>query len=551
MDMKTTRVALDADHPADIAQRFRAACRPNLIQQNGIWYDYTGTQYKPIEAATLDSAVQTYMRNAVVGKLADDGKTMNTPQKDGVAKPFAPSSRDVQEVARSLAMLAEVHKPAQTYRSPSWLDDREDSPRSILPCKNGLLDLETRKLLAHTPRFFCTYCLPLEYKPKVAVPPKWLEFLDETFVQRQHLTDALQEAFGCIISGDRSHEVIFFHRGRTRSGKGTIQTVSRYLVGTENTVSFSFGGSDSTLGDKHGLAGAENALLIQIPDISVGVRASHGACTRLKEISGGDPIPVRPLFAQATTMVLPGVLQCGANGIPNFGTDADALAARLLFFPHDNHIEVDKRDRSLKDPRKSPFLSVEGLTGILNWAIAGLDRLNERGQFEEWSESREMKKIMLRESNNAVAFIDSECELKPGADVDKQVLHHVHRDWCAAQGVAWQIENYFAGRLTRAANLLGVILDEKRMRLDDGARPRHWIGIRLSAVNRVKYYERDAALYDELVDLGEDPDQAALDAIKYEPKSGHPIVKPWNPPEDERDYKSDFDDDDDNGKDPR
>ncbi len=100
----------------------------------------------------------------------------------------------------------------------------------------------------------------------------WLEFLDQTFCKRQHLIDALQEEFGYIISGNRSHEVIFLHRGRTRSGKGTIQTVLRAVVGETNTVSFSLGGSESTLGDKHGLSGAENALLILIPDVSVGAK---------------------------------------------------------------------------------------------------------------------------------------------------------------------------------------------------------------------------------------------------------------------------------------
>jgi putative DNA primase/helicase len=274
---------LDLDQPLDIAQRFHAEVRPHLIQQNGIWYDYAGTHYKEIEGDTTKSAVQTWLGKAYVGKLMPDGAMLPKLTKAGDPVPLAPQPYDVKHVVDMLAGLPEVHKPASTYKSPSWLNDDDSDPRALLPCLNGLLDIETRELRPHTPDFFCTYCLALEYKPDVPVPPKWLEFLNQTFVGRQHLIDALQEAFGYMISGDRSHEKIFFHRGRVRSGKGVIQSVSRHLVGEANTVSFSFGGSESTLGDKHGLSGAENALLIQIPDISVGNRASKGACTRLKE----------------------------------------------------------------------------------------------------------------------------------------------------------------------------------------------------------------------------------------------------------------------------
>jgi putative DNA primase/helicase len=537
------RVALDDNYPQDIARRFRAACRPNLIHQNGIWYDYTGTYYAEIEGATLDSAMQTFMGDAVVGKLALDGKTMSTPVKDGIPKPFAPTSRDVQEAVRSLAMLKEVHKAAATYRSPSWLDNRYSDPLSILPCQNGLFDLESRKLLDHTPEFFCTYCLPLNYDPSVPVPKKWLRTLLQIYGGRKHLVRAQQEVDGYLISGDRSREKFIWHRGLPRSGKGLIGAVERALVGPSNTVSFSIGGSESTLGEKHGLQGAENALLIQIPDAGARMKISTAASTRLKEISGGDAVPVRPLYGKTASMILPGLIVGNSNAIPNFGTDADALAARGLFFPHDVSFR-DNPDVTLKNPRKSPLLTVEALTGILNWAIAGLDRLNGRGRFEEWIESFELKRLMLRESNAVVACIDSECELKTGAYVEKTLLHHVYRDWCAAQGEEYVIENYFSGRLQRAVSTLGVELRDRRARADDDSRPRDWVGIRLTEDNRIKYYERDAALYGDLIGLGYEEREAALTAIKTEPHSGRPIAKPWTPSADERahDYsaKEDF-----------
>jgi putative DNA primase/helicase len=520
MDAKTPAIFLDLDNPLQSAKIFRERVRPYLIKQNGIWYDYAGTHYKEIEGATIKSAVQTWMASTFI------------PNEAGKLIPLVAQPYDIRHVVEMLENLPQVHKPAATYKSPCWLNDDTSNPRAIIPCLNGLLDIETRTLRPHTPDFFCVYCLGLEFKPYVRVPEAWLTFLDQTYNGRQHLIDALQEAFGSIISGDRSHEKIFYHIGRVRSGKGVVQTVSRHLVGEKNTVSFSFGGNESTLGDKHGLAGAESALLIQIPDISVGSRASRGACTRLKEISGGDPVPVRPLYARATTMILPGVIQGGSNGIPNFGTDADALAARLLFWDHRNHVEADKRDLTLKDPRKSKLLSVEALTGILNWSLTGLDRLNARGYFEEWQESRDIKRLMLRESNPIVAFLDAHCEWG-AVTVETTVLHHVYRDYCAGQGIGYKIENHFGQALRLAAQNLGIVLDMHQPRTE-GGRIREWSGVGLNAANLVEYHEHDP----DAVEIAGGP---SIETLATDAR-GRLIPRPWQPPEGERDYSHAFDD---------
>jgi len=536
---------LDLDHPIDVARRFRKTRRPNLIQQNGIWYDYTGTCYAEIEGATVKSAVQDYLAGAFVGAMQRDGKTVTPANvRDNIPKPLPVAPHDVRHVVESLAALPEVHRPADTYKSPSWLDGRDGDPRSLLPCRNGLFDLTTRELREHSPEFFCTYCLPLNYDPSVPVPQKWLDFLDQVFTGRQHLIDAMQEVFGYAISGDRSLEKIIYHRGVSGSGKGVIFRVAEQLVGEQNTEALSYGGSESTLGDKHGLAHVENALLLQISDISFGHHgpANKAASTRLKEIGGGDKVPVRPLYGQTVSMRLPGLLMLASNDIPNFGTNADALARRLLFFPHDVSFKADgTRDDTLKDPRKSPLLTVEALTGILNWSIAGLDRLKARGRFEEWPESFEIKRRMLRESNHVVAFMINECTTKPGRTVEKTTLHQVYRDWCAENDRDWKTEEHFSGHLQRAADMLGLTLTDRRgARAEDGSRPREWVGICLNAANRVKYYERDAELYADLIGLGIEPTKAGLDAIKTEPKSGRPIPRTWSPNADERNHASDF-----------
>ena len=534
---------LDLDHPIDIARRFRTAKRPNLIRQNELWYDYTGTHYAEVEHGTIESAVQEYLAGAFVGKMERNGDVSPANVKDGKPKPLPVAPYNVRQVVESLEKLPDVHKPADTYKSPSWLTGK-DRPHVVLPCRNGLLDLEKRKLLDHTPEFFCTYCLDLEYKPDVPVPARWLTFLSEVYTGRQHLIDALQEAFGYIISGDRSLEKGFYFRGVSGSGKGVIFRVAEGLVGTQNTETLSYGGSESTLGEKHGLAHVENALLLQIPDVTFGKHdgGHKQSTTRLKEILSNDRTLVRPLYGKAVSMRLPGAMMMASNDIPNFGTNADALARRWLFWPHDVSFKDDSvRDDTLKKPDKSPLLTVEALTGILNWSLAGLDRLNKRGRFEEWPESLAIKREMLRQSNLTVAFITDCCTLAPGRHVEKSTLHHVYRDWCADRDKDWKSEEHFSAQLTIAANMIGATLSDKRGTRDaDGNRPREWVGISLNRKKHVAYYEHDA----ELIEMLSPDGKPCLDSIVYDATSGRPVPKQWTANPHERKQASPFDDDD-------
>jgi putative DNA primase/helicase len=523
--MSAPMVALDLDYVDDAASRFRAACHPNLIRQSGNWYDYSGTHYKQVESSTITSAVQKYMSSAFVGLLAKDRQTIFAPKTDGKETPLPFGPRHVQAVVAALAALPEVHKPADTYRSPSWLDGRDTDPK-ILPCKNGLLDIRTRELLPHTPEFFCTYCLPHNYNPAAPVPRIWLRTLLQIFAGRKHLVRAFQEAFGYTITGDRRHEKIFYNRGVKRGGKGTTQDVLQALIGRPNYQTFTFSGGGGGLGEGFGLANAEDKQVLCVRDWS---RSRHAdisvATTRLKMISGNDPVPIRKMHTAPYDALLPGQWWINSNIALNFGGDADAINGRLLGFPFDvSFIRVDDPDHPQNPNLKTILTRPEILTGILNWALAGYDRLEARGSFEEWPESAEIRRDILRQSDPLVGFIELECETKADAFVEKTVLYECYSDWCAENDRDVKPIQWFGSNFAETMGNIGAKLGERRDYSSNPAksRPWDWRHIRLSAANRIKYYEHDPDLLDNL-DLC--PDGVPnLDTIATE-KNGRPIPR--------------------------
>jgi P4 family phage/plasmid primase-like protien len=496
-----TQLILDPAAPLDSAQKFRALERPHVIRQQGTWYDCAGTHYRELEKDTVATAVQKFLEGALRGIVLHDDKGKPLLDERGLAKvvfprdkdgnpvkaPFQPHPGDVHAVVDMLAHGDKVHKEAGELKPPVWLDGRDDpheGARLILPCRNGLFDLDSRKLLPHTPDFFCTYCLPIGYDPDAPVPELWLRVLGEMMDDRPHLVEALQGLFGYTISQDRSREKIVLARGRSRSGKSTLFKVLVALCGASNTASLTM----SQLGERYGLENCVDKLLLLIPDLSISKKQTDlsTAGERLKSISGLDPLDVRRMKRiHLSNILFPGQFWIGANILPDFGDNLPPLIERLLIVPFDADFRRNP-DVTLKKRLVTPDM----LAGILNWSIEGLDRLNERGQFKEWPESIAVKRELLAFTDPLVGFVNECCELKTGTWADIDVLYRAFADYAGAQGLDLPLSHHFSAKhVHMLRHGYGYALANAG---HDTRRIQDWLGHR-SIQHTVRYSELSAA----------------------------------------------------------
>ena len=518
-DKKSNRIVLNHRTPIVSAGIFRQEIRPNLILHQADWYDYGGKCYQVKEDQTIVSEVQQFLDEALckVKVLGKNGKV-----REALA-PFNPRGAEVKEVAFMLRNGA--HLPKDELSPPAFLNAKMNvkDARLIIPCQNGLLHLPTRKKLEHTSNFFSTYCLPINYDPSAPEPKLFLEFLNQIMCGRQHLVDGLQEAFGYTISQNRNRQKIFFLRGKKRSGKGTLMRVLGALCGDDPMTGNCAYPAMGVLGEKYGLENCVNKLVIMVTDMTISKNTDMGlAAERLKAISGQDPVDVRRMARiHLTGVKMPGQFWLASNIIPNFGASTDALNSRLLVWPFDVSFE-GKEDIDLSDR----LTTVESLTGILNWSLEGLDRLNARGRFLESPESLAAKAELLKISNPVAAFIADYCELGAGMWVDKDVLASAYQDYCEAAGLTPLSGSWFANKLREAVDATGGVISEGRRSSEIARRPRptFWTGIQLSPDFRARYYQHDPDM-SELI--WGDRETQSCETIKRE-MSGAPISRDRN-----------------------
>jgi putative DNA primase/helicase len=419
-------VILSPATPQISAAKFKAAHYPTLIIYQNEFMHWNGSAYVGLEAATIESAVSKFMGAAKVAGF-ETVKSEEGGEDVEVKKffPFNPKQSHINEVFR--AVKSSCHVPIGTMDPPAWLPGAPKwctdlDPKKVISFQNGILDIEMRLLYPATPYLFTRTALDINYEPDAPVPEIWLEFLQQVTNNRQELVDLIQEVIGYLITPDTSLHAIFFLWGRTRSGKGTILQVITGLVGKRNTRFPSI----ETLAGRFGLHNLIDASVAQITDANVMDRRVLGlAASRMNGISGCDGVTVERKGIGDWNGSIPVRFIMAANALPNFGVNTMAMATRLKIIPFDVTFE-GREDRFLIDK----LIAV--LPGILNWALAGRDRLTERGDFVEPEVSKAAKKRLVHLSDPIHGFCADHCVLKVGAGVDKSLLYKLYVAYCEA-----------------------------------------------------------------------------------------------------------------------
>lgn len=309
-----------------------------------------------------------------------------------------------------------------TVRPPIWIADDPNEvapfdPRSTVAVENGLVTLSTGELHPASPKFFCVSALKTSYDPR-AKCPGWGQFLSDVWEDRQS-QDALQEMFGYLLTSDTRQQKAFMIVGPPRSGKGTIGRILAGLLGPDAVSRPAL----ADFGSDFGLEPLIGKSLAIISDARLDGNVPSGVLAeRLLAISGEDTINIARKYKDAFNGPLSVRFLLLTNELPRFRDASGALPNRFVM------LRMNRTWLGKEDPTLFDRLATE-LPGILNWAMEGWMRLQERGHFTQPDAAREFAEQLASIANPLGVFIEEACELGPDKDSSIGELYRHYVDW--------------------------------------------------------------------------------------------------------------------------
>lgn len=428
-----------------------------LVQVNGDFLHYVGTHWEALDRASMEALIHRQL----------EGRRVQYDKADGAGgwtiktKPYRAKQWDVADIRQTLSGLVRLDA-----EEPSWLDGRfGPDPRYLVPCQNGILDVETRELLPHTSRYFSRFALDFAYDPNAPEPVEFLRFLRSLWPEDGDCIVALLEYMGLCLVQDTSFQKMLFIVGPKRSGKGTLARLQRDLVGPRNFC----GPTLNSLTSEFGLQQLIGKSLGIIPDARIALKGAQQQVIveRLLSVSGEDYISVNRKNAEYWHGQLPTRLVVISNELPRLGDISGALASRFIVLP------MTRSFYGQEDRRLSEKLRAE-LPGILNLCLDALQCLRARGHFVQPKAGARKLLELERLSSPLRAFLDERCDLGPDHSVAKTTFFQAFHAYVGELGMP----TYTEPRIGRDLKTTAPEIVCTRPRVD-GAPVPHFSGVRL------------------------------------------------------------------------
>lgn len=444
------------DHPARCARQIAAYLTDhgrNMLVAQDEWSKYMGTHYEHVQRYQIESLMFRLTEHSMYADAK--GKTRSWSPNPTKVKALIGTFGSLHETSASLGDW--VGRPA----------DRPYAGTVLVPCRNGILDVESRVVLSHDPRWFLTHCLPADYDPDASCP-NWTKLLEAQWGNRPMTMQALQEWFGYVLSGRTDlHKAVLMY-GPRRSAKGTIARVLEKLMG-HGSVGMKLGDLTSAFGLMH----AVSAPLAVFGDVRwSGLTSGAQTVSRILEITGEDRVTIDRKYREPWTGQMPTRLMFVSNDEPTLPDTSGALASRFLTFATTTSF-LGQEDTRLMDK-----LTAE-LAGILNWALEGYDRLMAAGAFTQPEGADEQLRRLAGAGSNVSGFLYACCDLSdPDARSERDEVYQAYRAWCIDQ----HIDARFIVDKPRFGQALNSAVtqphDDRRVRIN-GKQVRVYTGVQL------------------------------------------------------------------------
>lgn len=449
------------------------------VQDHKSWVEWTGTNWRHSEDGEGGNIKRVIKEVIAQIKTREShfypaGDTKGSDEEKKAAEAFKKFHAFVVN-CKNAHHVEGVEKLLRNESAMATTEKDYDANPMRFNCKNGTIDLNNGALLPHDREDLCTKIGTVEYKPGVGCP-SFEKMLLDVMCGRQDLVNFLQEYFGYMLTGLPPDRIMVIFWGSGANGKSSVVNIIKEVMGdyltTARTETFTQSDKIDKIGQDTVLLKSARGIIMQ--ETTEGQRLD---VQKIKGFTGKDTIKGRFNFSRSDIeFVNTGKLILATNHKPTIKGDDDAAWDRVCLVPFERVFKDSERDTGLPDR-----IINEELSGVLNWMLAGLERLrNRKFKFIKPSDVSKATNEYRREEDKMGQFIEEYCtyagESWVGAtpEVDAKTIYGKYKEWAEESGLKPVAQVRFLKELSQGRpwiqkfrNAKGMVYTGIRLRKED------------------------------------------------------------------------------------
>ena len=392
------------------AQRFLLYCRNYVVYNVALqsWMYWNGKLWSTEDAyAEIIKLAQTVMK-----KYLDEAESIDIRQvgrKEIIS--HAKKSNNKNSLVDMLDLVMHMN----------YVKEMKSEPY-LLNAQNGVVNLKTKELMRHHPKYGCSNICKCDYNPD-AKSTRFKSFAKEIMSDNEEVYDYMQTAAGYWITGLRREEKLWILLGNGSNGKSKYLEAIAYTLGNYAclfpTNALTKSNSDASRPTPE-LVPLINTRYAHTSELEAGNVINDGC---IKQYTGNAHLLVRKMRKEYSKVEVCFKIAIDTNYPPNFKRFDYAIKRRIVIIPFTRQFKGKDRDNDLV-----PKLQAD-CEYILKYLVDGAYKYYKNGLREPELIRTETEKYCL-EADSVRSFLDNATMQEKGCLTMSSSLHRAYVEFC-------------------------------------------------------------------------------------------------------------------------
>lgn len=447
-----------------------------LNKTNGLWYAWAGHHWEidklNLATTAVDSVADRYLIQsarflAEVEKLRDEREAAESQadtcrvadDKAGANAAEAKAKKLANDIARADAKRKDLNRRVERLRTVrgasnclTWahcveqplaiVGDEIDKKPMLLACKNGVIDLETGRLLPGNPKDYLVRAIPVDYHGIDHVNEDWERFQREIHQDNQEDADFVRRYMGYAITGLTTEQHLACFIGEGANGKGTMFETLHEILGElawsiEPEMILDQKNAKSSAGPSPDIVSLYGRRLVIASETDQNRRIS---AAKVKRLTGSDTLTGRAPHDKYEINFVPTHTLVLYTNHPPRGLASDfAMFRRLLYINYPLRYVADPDAETCSDPQNAhiyrqrdpdlPRRLLSDKPGILAWLVRGCLEWQRQG-LKPPEKLRAAAEEIRRGEDHLGRFIEDRClRVDPDRRIQFKALYTHFAEW--------------------------------------------------------------------------------------------------------------------------